>query len=263
MVSCNPLQPWTDAINQPGQNSGEREFSPPDAGEMFDRVLVVDDEAKNYPPPGSRDRRGVGSFPRSRRPRRVTLGWRLCRLAVRPGRMNRSAVDYPSWARHRWQMPQRLGVMEIRIEGRDHHARFDRNHVNARKRHPRPGVDHDTLVEHAVEHIDETRSFCRVLDRHRWLLRAVVALRPPLTGSAADESATTTGNRFTSATPSSRPAAAAVPLLHIGGSTSRRPRSSLSAAPSAFPTSEGSPRTARRALRCRTLARRHAGVRQC
>src|SRR5207237_3015726 len=85
MVSCNPLQPWTDAINQPGQNSGEREFSPPDAGEMFDRVLVVDDEAKNYPPPGSRDRRGVGSFPRSRRPRRVTLGWRLCRLAVRPG----------------------------------------------------------------------------------------------------------------------------------------------------------------------------------
>lgn len=34
--------------------SGEREFTPPDYGEDRDWVLVLDDAAKNYPPPGSR-----------------------------------------------------------------------------------------------------------------------------------------------------------------------------------------------------------------
>jgi hypothetical protein len=33
-------------------NRGEQEFSPPDAGESLDWVLVLDDAAKNYPPPG-------------------------------------------------------------------------------------------------------------------------------------------------------------------------------------------------------------------
>jgi hypothetical protein len=33
-------------------NSGEREFTPPDLGEMIDWVLVLDDASKNYPPPG-------------------------------------------------------------------------------------------------------------------------------------------------------------------------------------------------------------------
>jgi hypothetical protein len=35
-------------------NTGERAFTPPDAGEMLDWVLVLDDEAKRYPPPGSK-----------------------------------------------------------------------------------------------------------------------------------------------------------------------------------------------------------------
>lgn len=33
--------------------SGEREFTPPDAGEMLDWVLVLDDAAKEFPPPGT------------------------------------------------------------------------------------------------------------------------------------------------------------------------------------------------------------------
>jgi hypothetical protein len=33
-------------------NSGTREFTPPDNGEELDWVLVLDDAAKNYPPPG-------------------------------------------------------------------------------------------------------------------------------------------------------------------------------------------------------------------
>jgi hypothetical protein len=35
-------------------NTGEREFTPPDKGEMMDWVLVLDDESKNYPAPGRR-----------------------------------------------------------------------------------------------------------------------------------------------------------------------------------------------------------------
>ncbi|HKS36611.1 MAG TPA: glycoside hydrolase family 140 protein [Verrucomicrobiae bacterium] len=34
-------------------NSGEREFTPPDKGEMLDWVLVLDDAAKEYPAPGT------------------------------------------------------------------------------------------------------------------------------------------------------------------------------------------------------------------
>ena len=34
-------------------NTGEREFIPPDKGEMLDWVLVLDDAAKNYPAPGT------------------------------------------------------------------------------------------------------------------------------------------------------------------------------------------------------------------
>jgi len=35
-------------------NTGEREFTPPDKGEMLDWVLVLDDVAKNYQTPGQR-----------------------------------------------------------------------------------------------------------------------------------------------------------------------------------------------------------------
>jgi hypothetical protein len=38
-------------------NQGQREFLPPDPGEHLDWVLVLDDAARNYPPPGTRVRR--------------------------------------------------------------------------------------------------------------------------------------------------------------------------------------------------------------
>jgi hypothetical protein len=34
-------------------NTGERAFTPPDPGELLDWVLVLDDEAKGYPAPGT------------------------------------------------------------------------------------------------------------------------------------------------------------------------------------------------------------------
>ncbi len=34
-------------------NVGEQEFTPPDPGEALDWVLVLDDAAQGYPPPGA------------------------------------------------------------------------------------------------------------------------------------------------------------------------------------------------------------------
>lgn len=60
----NPLLPWFEAIDQPGAGTatligefdhrGAREFQSPDPGENLDWVLVLDDAARNYPPPGTR-----------------------------------------------------------------------------------------------------------------------------------------------------------------------------------------------------------------
>ena len=36
------------------EGKGQQEFAPPDAGEMLDWVLVLDDDAKHFPKPGSR-----------------------------------------------------------------------------------------------------------------------------------------------------------------------------------------------------------------
>ena len=50
--------PRTGAATAAGtfSNDGEREFTPPSRGEMLDWVLVLDDESKKYPAPGTRAR---------------------------------------------------------------------------------------------------------------------------------------------------------------------------------------------------------------
>jgi hypothetical protein len=47
----NPRNGQATAIGEFG-NSGVQQFMPPDAGELLDWVLVLDDASKNYPPPG-------------------------------------------------------------------------------------------------------------------------------------------------------------------------------------------------------------------
>jgi len=49
----NPRTGEATAIGE-FQNSGDREFTPPNNGEMLDWVLVLDDASKQYPPPGAR-----------------------------------------------------------------------------------------------------------------------------------------------------------------------------------------------------------------
>ncbi len=49
------FDPRTGAAKQIGtfENTGEREFSPPNPGEMLDWVLVLDDASRNFRPPGT------------------------------------------------------------------------------------------------------------------------------------------------------------------------------------------------------------------
>ena len=49
----NPRDGQANAIGE-FPNTGEKEFVPPDPGEMLDWVLVLDDAAKNYLAPGQR-----------------------------------------------------------------------------------------------------------------------------------------------------------------------------------------------------------------
>jgi hypothetical protein len=48
------FNPRNGAAAEAGEfaNDGEREFVPPDKGELLDWVLVLDDAAKGFPPPG-------------------------------------------------------------------------------------------------------------------------------------------------------------------------------------------------------------------
>jgi len=49
----NPRNGQATAIGE-FANTGQRQFRPPDKGEMLDWVLVLDDAARNYPAPGTR-----------------------------------------------------------------------------------------------------------------------------------------------------------------------------------------------------------------
>lgn len=48
----NSLEGSTSAIGT-FESMGEKSFSPPAPGELLDRVLVLDDAGKAYPPPGT------------------------------------------------------------------------------------------------------------------------------------------------------------------------------------------------------------------
>jgi hypothetical protein len=49
----NPRDGRADRIGT-FENKGEREFNPPQSGELLDWVLVLDDDGKNYPAPGAK-----------------------------------------------------------------------------------------------------------------------------------------------------------------------------------------------------------------
>src|SRR5438093_5281905 len=47
-------------------------------------------------------------------------------------------------------------IFQIGVNRGHHHARFDRNQVDSHQGHAHPRVDHDSFVEDAIEHVDET-----------------------------------------------------------------------------------------------------------
>ena len=55
--------------------------------------------------------------------------------------------------------------MSGRGEGRDDDARFEGEKIDADERVSHPGVDDDSLVEHAIEYLDEACAAWRAFNR--------------------------------------------------------------------------------------------------
>src|SRR5438067_4782482 len=50
---------------------------------------------------------------------------------------------------------ERVGVLEVGVERRHDDARFHGDQIDADERDPDPSVDHDALVEHAIQYVDQ------------------------------------------------------------------------------------------------------------
>src|SRR5262249_3601944 len=68
-------------------------------------------------------------------------------------------------------LSHRFRVLEVRVDGRHHHPRLYGDEVDAHQRDADPCVDHDALVEHAIEDVDETGSTGCSFNWHESLLR--------------------------------------------------------------------------------------------
>src|SRR5262249_54449650 len=66
-----------------------------------------------------------------------------------------AAIADPSTLRNR-RTPVSEGarVGQVRLYRRYDYARLNRQKVDAGERHTHPGIDHDSFVQHAVEHVD-------------------------------------------------------------------------------------------------------------
>ena len=71
---------------------------------------------------------------------------------------------------HGRRRTHRLGVLQVRIDRRHHDARFNGDEVDADQRDAHPRVDDDSLVQHAIEDVNETCAACGSFNGHRFLL---------------------------------------------------------------------------------------------
>src|SRR5579864_4088579 len=72
--------------------------------------------------------------------------------------------------RHRGDLADRFRILQVCVDRRDDDPRLDGDEIDAHQRNTNPGIDHDPLVEHAIEDIDETSTACCTFNRHRTLL---------------------------------------------------------------------------------------------
>ena len=87
--------------------------------------------------------------------------------------------------RHRGDLADCLGVLQVGIDRRDDDSRFDGDQVDSDQRDADPGVDDDALVEHPIENVDKTCAACCSFNGHRTLLVSNVSLRASRATSAA------------------------------------------------------------------------------
>src|SRR5207245_8579696 len=83
-------------------------------------------------------------------------------------------------------LAERVGVLEIGLDGRDHDPSFDMDKVDAHERHPAPAVNDHAFVQDAVQNFDEAAAPGTALDvRHGRSLRSPATRRPIRAAGAA------------------------------------------------------------------------------
>lgn len=77
--------------------------------------------------------------------------------------------------RRRWRCSRPLshgvGILQVRLNRGEDHTRLDCYQVDPDDRNAHPRIDHNPLIEHSVENVDEARSSGRMLNRHARSMR--------------------------------------------------------------------------------------------
>src|SRR5262249_6992839 len=115
-----------------------------------------------------------------------------------------------------------LGVLQVCVDRRDDDTCFDGDEVDADQRDADPGVDDNSLVEHAVEDVDETGAAGCTFNGHRALLVLISTQR---FGGASASRAAVPGPEPASSVPRFRPTAPGGPATDDGRTSTSRARS--------------------------------------
>src|SRR5205085_345575 len=103
--------------------------------------------------------------------------WVARRYAVGELQLEPLGRDAPDGGRHGRRLTERGGILQPGLERRDGDARFDGEQIDADEANTHPGIDHDALVEHAIEDVDQAARRWPPLDVHRALLKASCKFR--------------------------------------------------------------------------------------
>ena len=58
--------------------------------------------------------------------------------------------------RHGRDLADRFRVLQVGVDRRDDDSRLDRDQIDTNQRDANPGIDHNSLVQHSIEDVDET-----------------------------------------------------------------------------------------------------------
>src|ERR1700704_5550728 len=80
-------------------------------------------------------------------------------------------LAFDRWLGNQSDLADRFGVLQVRVNRRHHHARFNGDEVDANQRHAHPRIDDNSLVEYTIENVNETCAAGSSFNGHLTLLQ--------------------------------------------------------------------------------------------